>query len=821
MEPRSTLRPTTPRPPQTWGWWLLITTLLALSLPARAAEEETTALPADDAAVAEQAPEPASIDLADVPGEAEHLKAELADVSRHNNSELLAQIEEELPAVHDTVRQISRRLRNIRGHNVSSQRLIAVRTSLAASQRQLREWQDRLVDNISYTEQALVETDRLSGLWEQTKTDAIAQEAPGTVLTQVRASLSAVNRAHNELVVQRDASLETLGEVGIELRRTGRIEEEIDALLEVSRASLFKPDSPPLWRVSESTAPDKVWKDFKLFIAENYEVLLRWTGDHVVPLSAWGICFLAALIFIFSARHQHLERLTSDERLQTTSMLAHHPFSTAVLIALLLVPILLRERTEAFGWLVMAMAVPALLRLVPTLIPQDVRGLARGTVGIYVIAKLAFMFPESSNPARLLYIITEMIIVVGGVRYLLRQRNQENKRPLINFITRLMVLLASVGFLTHVFGLSLLGATIMQGTSASSFLGLSMMAISTTVMAFFRLMAILGPLRHLESIKRHYDTVERQTRRVIFWFVLLLWIVYSLRAFSIYEIVLEFAQSTLHREWQFGSLTLTLGSLVWFVFSVWAAVMVSRILRFFLENDILSRLGLPRGVPSTISMMLHYGIITLGFLVALAAVGIQMSQLSILIGALGVGIGFGLQNVVNNFISGLILIFERPISVSDIVQFGTTTGKVTRIGLRSSIVRTFEGAEIIVPNGNLISNEVINWTLSDQTRRITIPVRVAFGTDTQQVIDLLQDTAGAHDMVLENPAPWAVFEGFGESALDFSLRCWSPADKLLKAKSSLTMDVDNALRGAGIIMPYPQHQVHLREQDSAPKPDEE
>jgi len=310
------------------------------------------------------------------------------------------------------------------------------------------------------------------------------------------------------------------------------------------------------------------------------------------------------------------------------------------------------------------------------------------------------------------------------------------------------------------------------------------------------------------------------------WFLLLLWVLNSRRGFTVQELVFTTVQDILEHEWQFGSITLTLGSLVWFVLSVWIAVIASRLLRFFIENDVLSRLGLPRGVPSTISMMLPYGIVTLGFLVALAALGIELSQLSILLGALGVGIGFGLQNVVNNFTSGLNLIFERPIGVGDTVQFGTTTGKVTRIGLRSSTARNFKGAEIIVPNGNLVSNEVTNWTLSDEMRRIKIPINVPFDTDADELIELRQNTATAHELVAAEPEPWAVFEGFAEGSSPFSLRCWAHSADFLKAQSSLTVDLDRALKKAGIKIPYPPRDLHLRdhstvisqEYETPPKP---
>ena len=763
----------------------------------------------------EPAPAPApTVDLASVPSAAAELEKDLSDYASKDNPGLIQEITESMPAVRDTVRQASQRLVNLRDHSVSSQRIVAVRTSLAASQRELTAWQTALSSSISNMESALKETKRLSELWTNTRDSAIASEAPGTLITQVRASLSAINRTHAQLEEHRDTALEIQGSVGIELRRISRIDSEIETLMATSRSTLLQPDSPPLWRLFSASESEEVVNDLRRYVGENFEVLIRWSKTHTVSLSLWGASFLLVLFFIFSARRQHLDKLAADERLKTTTTLARHPISTSVLIALLLVPIMLRERTEAFGWIVTILAVPALLRLIPALIPLHAQSIARGIVAVYVLVRMAYMFPESSNPARLLYIVSEVWIAVGGYRYLRNATKQGESRVVLPTIVRIMAVLAGVAFGAHLFGYSLLGATIIQGAAVSAFLGLALVSISSVVAAFFRLLAILGPLQHLQSVKLHYAVMEHQLRRILFFFLLILWGVNSLNGFTVQEIVFTSVKAMLDREWQFGSITLTIGSLVWFVLSVWIAVAASRFLRFFLENDVLSRLGLPRGVPSTISMMLHYGIVTLGFLVALAALGIELSQLSILIGALGVGIGFGLQNVVNNFISGLILVFERPINVGDTVQFGTTTGKVTRIGLRSSVVRNFEGAEIIVPNGNLISNEVTNWTLSDEMRRITIPINVPFETDPDELIELLQQTAQDHELVTAEPEPWAVFEGFAESSLQFSLRCWAHSSVFLKAKSSLTVDLDRALKKAGIKIPYPQRDLHLKDRIS-------
>jgi potassium efflux system protein len=241
------------------------------------------------------------------------------------------------------------------------------------------------------------------------------------------------------------------------------------------------------------------------------------------------------------------------------------------------------------------------------------------------------------------------------------------------------------------------------------------------------------------------------------------------------------------------------------------AVVISRVLRVVLEDDVLPRFTLQRGVSSTISMMLRFGMITFGVLFAAAVAGLDLSQFAFIAGALGVGIGFGLQNVVNNFVSGLILIFERPIRVGDTVETSTLLGEVRNIGIRSSRVRTFDGAEIIVPNASLIAGEVTNWTLSDRNRRIELLVGVAYGTDLRQTGRTLVEAASKHSHVLAHPKPVALFKGFGESSLDFSLRYWTADyDRWLLVSSEVAMAVNDALNEAGIQIPFPQRDLHLR-----------
>jgi small-conductance mechanosensitive channel len=195
---------------------------------------------------------------------------------------------------------------------------------------------------------------------------------------------------------------------------------------------------------------------------------------------------------------------------------------------------------------------------------------------------------------------------------------------------------------------------------------------------------------------------------------------------------------------------------------------------------------------------------------------VDLTKMTVLVGAFGVGLGFGLQSVVNNFVSGLILLFERPIHLGDTVEAGNIQGRVQRIGIRSSIVRTGQGAEIIVPNSQLVSEQVTNWTLSDQLRRIDLTVRMDYSAPPQKVIEVIEAVANAHPMVLKNPKPQVLFVGFGDNSINFELRAWM--DQFTdwgRTKSELTVAVYDAVQAAGMAFPLSQHKVRLLRDDKA------
>jgi small-conductance mechanosensitive channel len=270
-----------------------------------------------------------------------------------------------------------------------------------------------------------------------------------------------------------------------------------------------------------------------------------------------------------------------------------------------------------------------------------------------------------------------------------------------------------------------------------------------------------------------------------------------------------------------GSIGISVANVLAFILTVVVAYLLSAFIRFVLQEDLYQRVGVERGLSYAISKLLHYTIAGLGFVLGLAALGVNLTQVSILVGALGVGIGFGLQSVVNNFVSGLILLFERPIHVGDTRQVGDLMAEVRRIGIRASTVRSKQGADIIVPNAQLITERVTNWTLSDRLRRIDLPVGLNYGADPRKAIQLLEEVARRQPNVLQQPAPRCLLIGYGDSSMNFQLRVWTDQfDEWQLISSDLASAVYDAVIEAGFQFPFPQLEVRvLRDADISSIPE--
>ena len=237
-----------------------------------------------------------------------------------------------------------------------------------------------------------------------------------------------------------------------------------------------------------------------------------------------------------------------------------------------------------------------------------------------------------------------------------------------------------------------------------------------------------------------------------------------------------------------------------------------------LNEKVFPRTRFDIGVRHSLSMALGYVGFAIAALIGINALGLDLSNLAIIAGALSVGIGFGLQAIVNNFVSGLILLVERPVKVGDWVIIGAHEGTVKRISVRATEIETFDRQSVIIPNSELISSAVGNWTHKDRLCRVIIDIGVAYGSDTSEVREILLRCASENSHVLKQPAPYVVFRNFGDSSLDFQLRCFlSDVDYFLVVPSELRFAIDEAFRQANIEIPFPQRDLHVRSVGELPE----
>jgi potassium efflux system protein len=254
---------------------------------------------------------------------------------------------------------------------------------------------------------------------------------------------------------------------------------------------------------------------------------------------------------------------------------------------------------------------------------------------------------------------------------------------------------------------------------------------------------------------------------------------------------------------------------------VFVSTKLARWIRNYFSNTVFARFKLDEGLRFSLSKLIGYTVLAIGILIAMQGLGIRLASLAVFAGVLGVGIGFGMQSITANFVSGVAILFERPIKEGDMVRLGTTIGVVEKINLRSTVIRTIYNEHLIVPNSKFINDTVENMSYSDLKLRVHVYVGVAYGTDPHLVEEALLEAALTTDGILDRPEPDVLFTAFGDSSLNFELRAWinDPMQRM-KAESRLHFAVVEQFRERQITIPFPQRDVYIKQVPDLARPTE-
>jgi small-conductance mechanosensitive channel len=277
-----------------------------------------------------------------------------------------------------------------------------------------------------------------------------------------------------------------------------------------------------------------------------------------------------------------------------------------------------------------------------------------------------------------------------------------------------------------------------------------------------------------------------------------------------------------------GDTTITFGTVLYLTVLVIALFYATAKLKTWIVERLLSRSHVDLGVRHAIGAIVRYIVVAIGLVIILQTAGINLSTLTVLFGALGIGVGFGLQSITNNFVSGIILLLERPIKVGDRIEVGDVHGDVVNISPRATTIVTNDNIAIIVPNADFISSKVVNWSYTNRDVRFNFPVGVSYGSDPEQVRRVLLEVAQAHRGVLKEPGPSVLLDGFGDSSLNFVLRVWTREFSTIPGvlRSELYFSISRAFKEEGIEIPFPQRDLHIKSgtlnvrQVSAQEPDQ-
>jgi small-conductance mechanosensitive channel len=790
------------------------TTLFGALAPATATPSPTPSPAAVVVAVATPRPIPTAIPLPDVAAQAESadisLRAVEADLAADASTDT---VQTQLPVMTREIDARRDETLKILASNPSLSDLRDMGRDWHQASGNLADWIDDLTARETHFEAQVTALDTLAQTWQQTLAMAQASEAPPEVLQRIQTVIAAA--------VKTDAVLDKRRADILKLQNTvvdeqSHVSDLIDAVQQAQTEAvrrLFTQDSPPLWDADvRARTQQHLFEDSHNSFATQWTTLAAYATREAQRFLLHGLIFLLLVGALHRWRSHLIRGISAEPSLVRASHVFDAPVPTAAVLTLLASGWVYPQAPRLLWAFLFAAALLPTVALMRRLVDRSLYPILHAMIAFYFLDELRAVSAALPVLSRLLF-VGEMVvgslfvgwlILSGRLTATMSGDALNRRRALLNGAIRVVLatfIAAAIANSVGYVGLSVLLGNAVLG---SAYLAFVLFAAITILDAL--VLSALGsvPLSLLAMVRQHRRVLWLGAHRVLQWCAAVLWVLRTLDLLSLRAPLTHEVIDVLTAPLSIGSFSVTLGRVIAFGITIWVALLLSRFLRLLLDEDVYPRFNIARGLPYAISTLLHYVVLLVGFFVAVAALGFDMTKFTILAGAFGVGLGFGMQNIVNNFVSGLILLFERPIKVGDVIQLSDASGVVERIGIRASVLRTKDGSEVIVPNGALIADRVTNWTLSNNQRSFEIPVVVATGSDPGRVLTLLRDTAAANAKVNDVPPPQALLQQFDSDGLHFTVRAWTDHfEEWSQIRSDIAVAINDVLAREGIAAPPP------------------
>jgi potassium-dependent mechanosensitive channel len=745
-------------------------------------------------------PAPTPVPLSEIASQGASTGESLRSIeSSLSTDQLTETIEKSLPQLTNEIDLRAAEMTKLLAVSLPLEFLHSMETVVQTFRNELSTWNHDLTERANTMDHQIAQLERLNEVWKLTlQPPELSQTAP-EIPKRMQSLIDSIDRTLQAVKSRRARDLTLQGSV---LETTARLE-TASSTLEQAQANtvrnLFVQDSPPIWSLEVQD-----WRKEgrgSLLARAGAGVSVAYIKRHATLFLLHTILILLLSLVVHWLR-RGVRRWTEEEpSLQRAAPVFDAPISTAIALSFLftaslylLAPFLLRAILGG------AILIPTAL-ILRRLIDRALFPILTALLVFYFVDQVRVVTVALPLWGRLIF-GAEMLGTTLFLTWLIRSKHLQSitanttKRfaRAIRAAAQIGLILFPATFLANVFGYVNLANLLGNGALKSAYAAAALYAALRIVEGLIIVSLAARPLCLMRVVRLNRPMLQRRISGVAEFLAFVWWLSLALGFFWLRTPLITNTEAALRANLTIGSLSISLSQVLVFVVAVWASFLVSKFLRFLLEEDVYHHWKLERGIPQAISTMVHYAVLLIGFFVGLAALGVDLTKVTILAGAFTVGVGFGLQTVINNFVCGLILLFERPIKVGDVVQVGEDIGEVRRIGIRACVIRTADGSEVIVPNGTIITNKVTNWTFSDRYRAVEVPVSVARGVAPQRVVEVLKSVAANHPGLAKEPAPQAYVVSFAPGAVSFHLRAWTDRyEDWVQVRSDLSVAVDDAL----------------------------
>jgi small-conductance mechanosensitive channel len=785
--------------------------------------------------------EPQALKMADIPDFGNRTRTVINDVqSIANNKKVIDEIS---PGIKEVLNLLDNKLLQLNDTIVTFrlEGLDKAKRELALFNERITPWK-RTIENIR---KDCADNDSLivsmSEVWRLTlkslavnatnsKSDENNKERPKSDTTAVNSPIVDLNSEVKNFITDLTTSRDSLNnyteiirdiqtEITFAENKLGNLTNIIESRKEKLESHIWESQYPPIWEVNKNTTQIKIRSKLKDLLNSDLSIVQSFFSNNP-KLPYYTLLFFVTIFGIVIYLKANSKKLFDyfKKEPDEVNLVLKNPFLNVLVILwfiLMLFSIFPKELNDVIS---LMMIVP----LVIVLYSMNSHWKWYSVV-MFIFIYFFFLIVRDIDytflPQRLFLISLNCFSLF--LFYRIKSQKEFLKREgelwfgTLPFIVQVFIVINIVSLIANVFGSIRLAQLLIH---ASFGILISIYALYATVLLIQDLvfLVLMGPLvKYSNILKDDSEIILKKMGKLFRFFGFLSFLVIFLQLLGIRAETIDVAMSIINYRLKVGEMSISLGNIISFFLALQISIWLSNTIRYMLEKEVYPRSDLKAGIPNTISLIIKFSFAILGILFAFSAAGIDVGKLAILMGALGVGIGFGLQNIIANFVSGIILAIERPITIGDIIDIPGASGHVQDIGLRASTVYTWEGSHVIVPNGHLVSNKLTNWTLTNRLRRIKVEVRVPFETDMEVLSNLLLETANTIPEVMKKPKAYLNYRGIGQSAMEMDLYCWTnDSDKVFTYGTIIRKKIYKTLIEKGYDIPLPKQDLKINSEQN-------